>query len=146
MSVSSIQNYAAHDGYLIQMETYPMKTLLLIGSGSFIGGVLRYLLSQFIQIKTESDFPVGTLGVNIIGCFFIGLIIGYIDRENLGIEWRYLLITGLLGGFTTFSAFSMESINLLREGQFTFAISYILLSVTLGLAATFFAFSVFGNK
>lgn len=123
-----------------------MKTLLLIGSGSFIGGVLRYLLSQFIQIKADSSFPIGTLGVNIIGCFFIGLIVGYIDKENLGVEWRYLLITGLLGGFTTFSAFSMESIHLLRDGQIGYALSYIALSIVLGLTATFFAFSIFGNK
>ncbi len=123
-----------------------MKTLLLIGSGSFVGGVLRYLLSQLIQIKTDSSFPVGTLGVNIIGCFLIGLIVGYIDKENLGVEWRFLLVTGLLGGFTTFSAFSMESINLLREGQIGFALSYIALSIILGLSATFFAISIFGNK
>jgi CrcB protein len=123
-----------------------MKTLLLIGFGGFVGGVLRYLLSQSVQLKTFTTFPIGTLSVNIIGCFFIGLIVGYIDKENLGDGWRFLLVTGLLGGFTTFSAFSMESINLLREGQITFAFSYIALSIILGLLATFFAFSIFGNK
>jgi len=123
-----------------------MKILLLIGSGSFIGGVLRYYLSQFIQIKTISTFPIGTLTVNFLGCFFIGLIVGLIDKENIGSEWRFFLITGLLGGFTTFSAFSMESINLLRDGQLLYAFAYIGLSVLFGLLATFAAYSIIINK
>lgn len=123
-----------------------MKLLLLIGSGSFIGGIIRYYLSQFIQIKTALTFPLGTLAVNIIGCFFIGLIVGLIDKESIGSEWRFFLITGLLGGFTTFSAFSMESVNLLREGQIVYAFTYIGLSILLGLFATFAAYSIITNK
>ena len=82
-----------------------MKIILAIGTGSFIGGILRYLLSQFIQTKFVSTFPFGTLGVNIIGCFLIGLVFGLADRGNLTQEWRLFLATGLIGGFTTFSAF-----------------------------------------
>jgi|SRR5690606_798259 len=117
-----------------------MKILLLIGSGSFIGGVLRYLLSQFIQNKTLAAFPFGTLMVNIAGCFFIGLIIGLMDRESFATEWRFFLVTGLLGGFTTFSAFSMESVNLLRSGEISYAIIYVVLSVVLGILATLGAY------
>jgi fluoride exporter len=89
-----------------------MKIILAIGTGSFIGGVLRYLLSQFVQTKFLSTFPFGTLTVNIIGCFLIGLVFGLTDRGNLTQEWRLFLATGLLGGFTTFSAFSIESLSL----------------------------------
>lgn len=122
-----------------------IKTLLLIGSGSFLGGIFRYLLSLFIQSKTTSTFPFGTLGVNILGCFLIGLIIGYINKENLANEWYFFLVTGLLGGFTTFSAFSMESVNLFSNNQPTYAIIYIGLSVILGLSATFAAYFAVGN-
>ncbi|MFO7924602.1 MAG: fluoride efflux transporter CrcB [Bacteroidales bacterium] len=95
-----------------------MKIILAIGTGSFIGGVLRYLLSQLVQTKFLSTFPFGTLTVNIIGCFLIGLVFGLTDRGNLTQEWRLFLATGVLGGFTTFSAFSIESLSLFRDGQF----------------------------
>lgn len=123
-----------------------MKILLLIGSGSFLGGIMRYLLSQFVQIRTPFTFPLGTLIVNILGCLLIGLIVGYIDRENIALEWRFFLITGLLGGFTTFSAFSMESINLFRDGHLGYALIYITLSIMLGLLATFISYSLISNK
>ena len=119
-----------------------MKILLMIGTGSFAGGILRYLISQFLQGKTASTFPIGTLLVNIVGCFLVGLIVGVIDRGTLASEWRLFLITGLLGGFTTFSAFSMESVSLLREGQVGYALTYIGLSVCLGLFATYIAYSM----
>lgn len=114
-----------------------MKIILVIGAGSFIGGVLRYLLSQFVQTKFLSTFPFGTLTVNIVGCFFIGMVFGLADRGNLSQEWRLFLATGLLGGFTTYSAFSSESVGLLRDGQFWYATAYILASVFIGLTATF---------
>jgi len=123
-----------------------MKILLLIGSGSFVGGILRYLLSQFLQTKTPSIFPLGTLAVNVLGCFLIGLVIGFMDRGTLASEWRVFLATGLLGGFTTFSAFSMESVNLMKEGQAGYALIYIGLSVFLGLAATYVAYSTITGR
>jgi CrcB protein len=119
-----------------------MKLILAIGTGSFIGGVLRYLLSQFIQAKFLSAFPFGTLGVNVIGCFFIGLVFGLTDKGNLTQEWRLFLATGLIGGFTTFSAFSNETVGLLRDGQLWYASTYIMASVLLGLLATFIGISI----
>lgn len=119
-----------------------MKILFAIGTGSFIGGVLRYLLSQFVQTKFLSAFPFGTLTVNVIGCFFIGLVFGLIDRGSLTQEWRLFLATGLIGGFTTFSAFSSETVELLREGQFWYATRYILASVFIGLIATFIGITI----
>lgn len=119
-----------------------LKTLLLIGTGSFIGGVLRYLLSQFIHEKSLSVLPLGTLAVNILGCFLIGCVFGWAERTSLGLEWRLFLATGLLGGFTTFSAFSNETFGLLRNGQMLHAAGYALLSILLGLAATFLGYLI----
>ena len=119
-----------------------MKILLAIGLGSFIGGISRYLLSQFVQSKALSTFPYGTLCVNIIGCFFIGLVFALADRGNLTQEWRLFLATGLFGGFTTFSAFSNETVGMLRDGQFWYALAYITSSIVLGLAATFIAITI----
>lgn len=114
-----------------------MRIALFIGIGSFIGGVLRYLLAQFIQNKTLTGFPYGTLTVNIIGCFLIGLVFGLAERSGLSNEWKLFLATGILGGFTTFSAFSYESIALMRDGQAGIALLYISASVILGLLATY---------
>jgi CrcB protein len=114
-----------------------MKVILAIGIGSCIGGISRYLLSQFIQNKFLSAFPYGTLGVNIIGCFLIGIVFGLGERGNLTMEWRLFLATGVLGGFTTFSAFSNETVSLLRDGQLWHAFAYIAGSVIIGLLATF---------
>jgi CrcB protein len=113
-----------------------MKIILLIGTGSFIGGVSRYLLSQLVHTKSDFTFPLGTLIVNITGCFLIGLVFGLIEKNNLGHEWKFFLITGLLGGFTTFSAFSHEAISLYKNGEFYYAALYVLGSIILGLAAT----------
>jgi CrcB protein len=114
-----------------------MKTLLVIGTGSFIGGALRFLLTETIQAKYFTTFPSGTLIVNIIGCFFIGVVYGFLERGAITHEWRLFLATGLLGGFTTFSAFSNETLSMLRDGLYGSAAAYVLASVGLGLLATF---------
>ncbi len=114
-----------------------MKIIIAVGIGSCIGGILRYLLSQLIQTKFLSTFPFGTLSVNIIGCLFIGLVFGYSERSYISMEWRLFLVTGLLGGFTTFSSFSNETIALIRDGQSWLALSYVVSSVIVGLIATF---------
>lgn len=119
-----------------------MKILLLIGTGSFIGGVLRYALSQFIQTKFLSAFPFGTLGVNIIGCFAIGIVFALSEKTNMSPEMRLFLATGICGGFTTFSAFSNETFSLMRDGQLFYASAYITSSVLFGLFATFIGYSL----
>lgn len=115
---------------------------MAIGAGSFIGGVLRYLIAEFVQTKHLTNFPIGTLTVNIIGCFIIGIVFGLADKGNLTQEWRLFLATGLLGGFTTFSAFSIETVGMFRDGQFWSAAAYISLSVILGLFAAFIGISI----
>jgi CrcB protein len=117
-----------------------MKLLLGIGAFSFFGGVFRYLLSLLIQSKTTTNFPLPTLTVNIIGCFLIGIVMGFFDKGQISDEWKLYLATGFLGGFTTFSAFSNETFTLFRDGYVLQAMAYILASVLLGLLATYIAY------
>lgn len=119
-----------------------MKLLFLIGAGSFIGGVLRYLTAHFVQSKFLLAFPFGTLAVNVVGCFAIGLIFGLSEKMILSTEWRLFLATGICGGFTTFSAFSNETFALIRDGLYNYALIYIVLSVVVGLLATFFGYTL----
>lgn len=119
-----------------------MKILLMIGVGSFIGGICRYLIALLVQNKFLSTFPYGTFAVNVIGCFLIGVIYALSDRGNINMEWRIFLATGILGGFTTFSSFSNDTISMMRDGQYWHAFAYVAFSVILGLAATFIGISL----
>ena len=119
-----------------------MKLALIIGVGSFIGGFSRYMLSLLIQAKTASPFPLHTLMINIIGCFLIGIVFGFFDKGQISEEWKLFLATGILGGFTTFSAFSIETLTLFREGYTGYALVYIFASVFLGLLLTHLAYSM----
>ncbi len=113
-----------------------MKILLAIGAGSFIGGILRYLVSEAMRQRFASPFPYGTFLVNIIGCLLIGVALGLMERGNISGEWKLFMAVGLLGGFTTFSTFSLETITLIRDGQVYAALTYVFLSIALGLIAT----------
>lgn len=113
------------------------KYILLIGAGSFIGGVSRFLMSRYIQNSVVSGFPYGTLMVNVLGCLLIGLFYGMSERGNfMSPELRMFLTVGICGGFTTFSTFSMESLSLLKDGNFFHFTLYTTLSLFLCLAAT----------
>lgn len=115
-----------------------VKLLLIIGTGSFIGGVARFLASRFIQNSADSAFPYGTFVVNILGCFLIGLFYGIAERGNLlNAEWRMFLTVGFCGGFTTFSTFANENMALLRDGNILYFALYTSLSVFLGILATY---------
>ena len=115
-----------------------LKLILAIGTGSFIGGVSRYLIGRFVQQHVWTAFPFGTLVVNLSGCFLIGLFYGLSDRGSLtGVEWKMFLTVGFCGGFTTFSTFSYESYNLIRDEQYLFLSLYIGISVIIGIMATF---------
>lgn len=120
-----------------------MKILLLIGLGGFVGSILRFLISETIQTKSVGTFPYGTLAVNLIGCFVIGVIFALVSKTSVSSELKYFLATGLIGGFTTFSAFSFETFALFRAGQIWNAALYIILSVSLGLVATMLGFQAF---
>ena len=115
-----------------------MKEVLLIGLGECVGAIFRFFISRLSQGIFGFTFPYGTLIVNIIGAFLIGFLsLVIFDRVTLwGQELRALLIIGLLGGFTTFSSFSFESVELWRNGEITKTFFYIILSVVLCLVAT----------
>lgn len=115
-----------------------IKTLLLIGTGGFLGSVSRFIASRFMQDNFPSAFPFGTFIVNITGCLLIGLIYGMSERSSLpGPGWKMFLAVGFCGGFTTFSTFANENLAMLRDGDFFRFFLYTGLSVFLGIAATF---------
>jgi len=118
-----------------------------VASGGAVGSVLRYLVSGFAQrafvpgAGALAAFPAGTLVVNVTGSLLIGVLAGLAEsRALLGPEARLLLVTGLLGGYTTFSAFSLETLLLLRSGQTATAFASVGLQVLLGLAAAWAGF------
>ena len=118
-----------------QPEFIMLNNFLLVGFGGMIGSMLRYLFTVVIR---PASFPYATFAVNIIGCLVIGLIIGLSIREGPGNDrLKLFLATGVCGGFTTFSAFSLECIQLLEQQRYASTMVYISLSVILGLAATF---------
>jgi fluoride exporter len=115
-----------------------VKILLMIGSGSFLGGISRYLITRWVQNTLISAFPYGTFVVNLLGCFLIGFLYGIFDRGNIAnVEWRMFLTVGFCGGFTTFSTFANENLALLKDGNFLSFALYAALSVFFGLLATY---------
>jgi fluoride exporter len=121
-----------------------MKQVLLVGAGGFIGSVLRYWMSGYIQqLARNTVFPFGTLAVNFLGC----LVLGFLSHlaENYGIftvEIRLFVFIGILGGFTTFSTFSNETMHLLRDAQSLLAFGNIAGHFVLGLGAVWLGRSV----
>ncbi|GIM53877.1 fluoride efflux transporter CrcB [Capnocytophaga cynodegmi] len=116
-----------------------IKLVLLTGLGSFIGGILRVFISFILNIKFDKtlQFPIGIMAVNIIGCFLIGIFFAYFKEKPQFGELQYFLMTGILGGFTTFSTFSLEALQLFQNNEPIKAIFYVLGSVLLGIMACF---------
>ena len=109
---------------------------LLIALGGAAGSLLRYAVGRVVQGMSASGFPVGTLFVNVSGCFIIGILVRQFMNMQLSPELRALLIVGFCGGFTTFSTFSADTIGLIEGGEYARASGYVVLSVGLCLAAT----------
>jgi CrcB protein len=114
-----------------------MGSMLFVGIGSFIGGVLRYLLSTWVhRILDNPWFPFGTLAVNAVGCLLIGFLAGLAEtRSVFTSEVRLFVFIGILGGFTTYSSFALETFSLARETQLVAASMNIALQLVLGLIA-----------
>lgn len=127
-----------------------MGRILFVGLGGFIGSIARFLLGGLIQQTTRSEsFPYGTLAVNVIGCLLIGFLAELADTRGLfSADSRAFIFIGLLGGFTTFSAFGNETMNLWRDGQNAFALANVAANVVFGLVAVWLgrttAFQVWG--
>jgi CrcB protein len=118
--------------------------IFIIGSGGFLGAILRYYLSGYAQgISGSYSFPVGTLAVNLIGCFIIGAVSKMAeDFGLLSIETRMFLTIGLLGAFTTFSTFGYETLNLLRDNEWLYALLSVGLHLVIGIGAVWVGRSI----
>lgn len=114
-----------------------MNAILLVAIGGAVGSVARYLMASSIQKSTGFSFPLGTVLVNILGCFLIGLLyVWLVARPDPRNELRVLLMVGVMGGFTTFSSFSLETVTLLMSGSYAGAAANVAVSVIACLAGT----------
>ena len=109
--------------------------LIYVAGGGALGASLRFIISSICKVYFPY-FPIGTLIVNVIGSFFIGLLVSYLNSKEISeLFFKYFLIIGLLASFTTFSAFSIETIELIKAGKVSLSFIYILLSFTLTIFA-----------
>ena len=115
-------------------------SVLYVALGGALGSISRYLLGAWtLTLGKNIDFPYGTLAVNLIGCFVIGFLSQLMEtRSSFTAEARAFIFIGLLGGFTTFSAFGNDTINLLREGRMFHALANVAANVIVGLALIWF--------
>ena len=121
-------------------------TSLIIGLGGFIGTILRFLLSSSIEKSFATSFPIGTILVNLIGCFLIGLLSGYFTQK-LGDQTQlfFFLTIGVLGGFTTFSAIAMDSQVFIENGEYLKMLIYISVQAILGIALCLIGYNIIKN-
>jgi len=121
-----------------------MKSILIVAMGGALGSVARFKLSGWVLRQTiEWKFPLGTFAVNVLGCLVIGLLAGLAVKEDyFNADIRLFLFTGIIGGFTTFSAFGLETFHLLRRGEVVIAGGYVVLSLVVGLLALWLGFSL----
>jgi len=125
-----------------------MKPPLLVALGGALGSVTRYLFSIWVVARWgDWRFPAATFLINLAGCLVIGFLSGIsVKQAEFSTPARLFLFTGLLGGFTTFSAFGLETFQLLRRGEFLVAGAYVVLSILVGLLAVWAGFSGVGAR
>ncbi|RPI65145.1 MAG: fluoride efflux transporter CrcB [Ignavibacteriales bacterium] len=120
-----------------------MLNYILVSAGAAIGGALRFGISSYIQKNISVIFPYGTLVVNVIGSFILGIIMFYLnEKELIGSEFRLFLTVGFCGGFTTFSTFSYETLALFRDSEIALALYNVMLNVILCLAGIYIAYLI----
>ncbi|AMD59147.1 MULTISPECIES: fluoride efflux transporter CrcB [Hyphomicrobiales] len=115
-----------------------MINIVLVAAGGAIGSVFRYLVGVWSVRLAGVNFPWGTLTVNVVGSFLIGLLVELVARRlNASMEMRLFLVTGVLGGFTTFSSFSLDAVSLFERGALGLSAVYVLASLSVSIAAVF---------
>ena len=129
-----------------ELMALTVSQIIVIAAGGALGSVLRFGLSTWVYAQVGRSFPYGTLAVNVLGCLLMGfLFVLFIERLASDALLRAGILIGLLGGFTTFSAFSIETINLFEQGAFTKAAINMILSLVLCVGATWLGV-VFGRQ
>ena len=120
-----------------------MKSFLLVFLGGGIGSSCRFLISNIINNSFKSFHYLGTFSVNVIGCIIVGIVMGFLQKEN-NFNQNYLLLfsSGFCGGFTTFSAFANENLDLIKNGNFSLFFLYVISSVVFGIAAAFLGYLI----
>jgi len=119
-----------------------IKTSLLIAGGGFVGTLLRFLTTEFLNKYSAATFPMGTVAVNLIGCLFIGILAGFFSERLTSDSNLFLFLTiGCLGGFTTFSAFAIESQVFIQNGEFLKLTAYISIQVLIGIILVVLGFN-----
>ncbi len=121
-----------------------MFNLLVVGLGGFLGSILRYLMGLLVvQLSRQGAFPWGTAIVNVLGCLLIGLLGRWFESaDQVPLQLRLFLMVGLLGGFTTFSAFGYETLLLLRDRHHALALMNVLAQLSLGLSAVWMGYQL----
>ncbi len=118
-----------------------MKEAMIVGLGGCVGSIGRYLIGGLVLHQAGSmKFPLSTFLINVAGCLLIGVLGGLGERHHITLEAKLFLMTGVLGGFTTFSAFGLETMSLIKRGDVGIAALYAGLSVALGVAAVWAGF------
>ena len=117
-----------------------MIKYILLATGGAIGTILRYSMSGLTYRIVNSVFPWGTIVVNLAGSFAIGLLWGFFEIQNISSNMRNFIFIGILGGFTTFSTYALESLNLFRDGEIKLAMTNLLISNICGLILVFAGF------
>ena len=121
-----------------------MLKVLFVGIGGFLGSIAMYCASGLVhRIFDKPWFPIGTLVVNVLGCFIIGILGGLVEKRQLfSPEFRLFIFIGFLGGFTTFSTFGFEIITFARDGELFSALTNLVLHIVLGIGAVWLGFSL----
>ncbi len=111
-----------------------IRSILLVGLGSAIGSILRYLSAMLVNKYWNQAFPLATFIINMLGCLLIGVLIAFIEKQpGVSDNFRLLMVTGFCGGYTTYSAFAYENTSLMSSGQTLIAFAYIAASVLVGM-------------